>query len=108
MTHIAHHPIFALSGQLVARALRVFKNRRQVTQLSTLSDEALKDIGLTRSDVRRAVALPFYSDPAPFLRQMADGHTLLALQILPLAANAEPNTRKPAVSLVHPRPEIAA
>jgi uncharacterized protein YjiS (DUF1127 family) len=74
MSHIAHHPIFALSGQLVARALRVFKNRRQMGKLSELSDAALKDIGLTRSDVRRAIALPVHTDPVPFLTQMANGH----------------------------------
>ncbi len=105
MTHIAHHPIFALSGQLVASALRVFKNRRQVTELWTLSDEALKDIGLTRSDVRRARALPFHKDPAPFLNQMANGH---GAEKLPIAANSALPEYKSRLSLVLPRSEIAA
>jgi uncharacterized protein YjiS (DUF1127 family) len=108
MTQIAHHPIIALSGQMVARALRVFKNRRQVNKLSALSDEALKDIGLTRSDVRRAIALPFHSDPAPFLKQMANGRDLPALQALPSAANTAPHTSYSAAIPAHPRPEIAA
>lgn len=104
MTHIAHHPIFALSGQLVARALRVFKNRRQVAQLWTLSDEALKDIGLTRSDVRRARALPLHKDPAFFLTQMTSGPGELAF---PIAANSVvPRLDE---TLLAPRqPEIAA
>jgi len=105
MTQIAHHPIFALSGQLVVRALRVFKNRRQITQLSALSDEALKDIGLTRSDVRRARALPLHTDPAPFLKQMASGHGLPGRWPQQLAANAP---LQPAATSVNPRPEIAA
>lgn len=63
MTHTASTPFFALLGQMVARAWRVFNNRRQFAELKDWSDEQLKDIGLTRSDVRRALAQPFYTDP---------------------------------------------
>ncbi|MHA7774339.1 DUF1127 domain-containing protein [Roseibium sp. M-1] len=63
MTHSASTPVFALLGQLAARVWRVFNNRRQFAELNDWSDEQLKDIGLTRSDVRRAMALPFYTDP---------------------------------------------
>jgi len=63
MTHTASTPLFALFGQMIARAWRVFNNRRQFTELKDWSDDQLKDIGLTRSDVRRALAQPFYADP---------------------------------------------
>jgi len=67
MTHTASTPFFALAGQMVARAWRVFDNRRKFTELKYWSDEQLKDIGLTRSDVRRALARPFYTDPTSLL-----------------------------------------
>ncbi|KZM51633.1 DUF1127 domain-containing protein [Labrenzia sp. OB1] len=67
MTHTTSTPSFALFGQMVARAWRVFKNRRQFTELTHWSDEQLKDVGLTRSDVRRALAQPFYRDPTSSL-----------------------------------------
>jgi len=63
MTHTASTPVFALFGQMIARAWRVYTNRRQFAELKDWSDEQLKDIGLTRSDVRRALAQPFYADP---------------------------------------------
>jgi len=64
MTQTASTPFFALLGQMVARAWRVFNNRRQFAELKDWSDEQLKDVGLTRSDVRRALAQPFYTDPS--------------------------------------------
>ncbi|MES0880256.1 DUF1127 domain-containing protein [Roseibium sp. SCP14] len=75
MTHTATTPFFAPFGQMAARAWRVFNNRRQYAELKYWTDEQLKDIGLTRGDVRRALAQPFYVDPssilndAPALRQ---------------------------------------
>jgi uncharacterized protein YjiS (DUF1127 family) len=74
MTHFANHAIFALFGQTVVRAWRVFNNRRQFTELKHWSDEQLKDIGLTRSDVRRALALPFYADPTTLLSSSSAVH----------------------------------
>lgn len=78
MTHTAHHPIFALLGHVVARAWRLVKNRRQMTDLASLSDEQLQDIGLTRGDVRRAIALPLGSDPTSYLKELAFAHTSAA------------------------------
>ncbi|CTQ61093.1 MAG: DUF1127 domain-containing protein [Roseibium album] len=72
MTHIASIPFVALFGQMAARAWRVFTNRRHVTELKYWSDEQLKDIGLTRSDVRRALALPFYRDPTSSLSNLPE------------------------------------
>ncbi|WP_299810842.1 DUF1127 domain-containing protein [uncultured Roseibium sp.] len=67
MTHTTSTPSFALFGQMVARAWRVFNNRRQFAELQDWSDEQLKDVGLSRSDVRRAMAQPFYRDPTSSL-----------------------------------------
>ncbi len=94
MRHTVSIPFLALSGQLVTRAWRVFKNRRQFAELKYWTDEQLKDVGLTRSDVRRAMAQPFYTDPtsllnsAPALRQTS-----------PLRAANGPQTA-PALTLV--------
>ncbi|GAB2185730.1 DUF1127 domain-containing protein [Roseibium sp. LAB1] len=69
MTHTASTPFFALFGQMVARVWRVLNNRRQFAELNDWSDEQLKDIGLTRSDVRRALAQPFYTDPTSLVNE---------------------------------------
>lgn len=45
--------LIARSAALLALAWRQFQNRRQINRLNELSDDQLKDIGLTRSDVRR-------------------------------------------------------
>ncbi|MBN9669008.1 DUF1127 domain-containing protein [Roseibium aggregatum] len=63
MTHTTSTPFFALFGQMAARAWRVFKHRRQFAELRNWTDEQLDDIGLTRAQVRRALDLPFYTDP---------------------------------------------
>ncbi|WP_298966249.1 DUF1127 domain-containing protein [uncultured Roseibium sp.] len=82
MTHTANHPLFALFGQMVARAWRVSKHRRQFAELKDWSDEQLKDIGLTRSDVRRGMARPFYSDPTSLLSGSTElGQTLKAANV---------------------------
>jgi uncharacterized protein YjiS (DUF1127 family) len=43
------------------------RNRSAVKSLAELDDHALKDIGLTRSDVIGALAEPFYRDPSEVL-----------------------------------------
>ncbi|MEM5581074.1 MULTISPECIES: DUF1127 domain-containing protein [unclassified Roseibium] len=95
MTHIASTPFFALTGQMAARVWRVFNNRRKFAELKTWSDEQLNDIGLTRSDVRRAMAQPFYRDPTSLLSGAA------AHPRQRLAANA-PLTG-PALTLARPQ-----
>jgi uncharacterized protein YjiS (DUF1127 family) len=94
MTHPASTPFFALAGQMVARAWRVFNNRRQFAELKDWSDEQLKDIGLTRSDVRQALARPFYTDPTSLVNRA------VAPYPANLAANA-PQAR-PVLKLVTP------
>ena len=43
--------------------LVAWKHRRQVATLADFDDHILEDIGLTRSDVREALDLPFSHDP---------------------------------------------
>lgn len=85
MTHTASTPAYALLGQMIARAWRVFNNRRQFAELKDWSDEQLKDIGLTRSDVRRALAQPFYADPTSLVSAANVQSSWLAVR----PANAE-------------------
>ncbi|UES37238.1 DUF1127 domain-containing protein [Roseibium aggregatum] len=94
MTHTASTPFFALFGQMVARVWRVSKNRRQFAELNDWSDEQLKDIGLTRSDVRRALAQPFYTDPT----SLVNGSSALRETIGYSAANSAQD--KPVMTLV--------
>jgi len=46
---------------------RIRKHRRDVAFLETLDDRMLRDIGLTRSDLRCATSEPFWRDPGPIL-----------------------------------------
>ncbi|WP_269583679.1 DUF1127 domain-containing protein [Roseibium sp. Sym1] len=89
MTHSASTPAFALLGQMIARAWRVFNNRRQFAELKHWSDEQLEDIGLTRSDVRRALAGPFYTDPTSVVSAASMQRTWQGVR----AANAAPDVR---------------
>ncbi len=52
---------------------RLLANRLAVTRLCELDERALKDIGLTPSDVRAALALPLDRDPSEHLSEVA-GH----------------------------------
>ncbi len=51
-----------------SNAWRVWRNRKTVANLANLDDRALRDIGLTRADVRSALAAPAGHDPS---RQLA-------------------------------------
>jgi uncharacterized protein YjiS (DUF1127 family) len=57
----------------VTRARKLLGNRIAVTRLCELDERGLKDIGLTPSDVRAALALPFGRDPSDHLAEVA-GH----------------------------------
>jgi len=48
---------------MLTEILRKFEVRRQRRQLASLSDDALKDIGLSRADIQQEVERPFWSDP---------------------------------------------
>jgi uncharacterized protein YjiS (DUF1127 family) len=51
--------------------LRAFLNRRRLLRLTELDDHLLRDIGLSRQDLRVALDLPFGEDPALELQRLA-------------------------------------
>ena len=61
-------------GRAVAAGLRrigwlftALRHRSEVRQLAELDERALKDIGLSRSEVDGALAVPFYVNPSTVL-----------------------------------------
>jgi len=48
-----------------------YRNRRNAVLVAALDDRMLADLGLTRSDVRDAVAAPLWHDPTHLLRARA-------------------------------------
>lgn len=48
---------------LLATLWRWYELRRQRRQLASLSDDALKDIGLSRADIQQEAERPFWNDP---------------------------------------------
>lgn len=50
---------------------RTRRHRREVAFLQTLDEAMLRDMGLTRADVRWAASTPFWRDPAPMLMAQA-------------------------------------
>jgi uncharacterized protein YjiS (DUF1127 family) len=48
--------------QFSRQALKSWKNRRQLKDLTDFDEHMLADIGLTRHDLREALELPFSSD----------------------------------------------
>ncbi|WP_407315759.1 DUF1127 domain-containing protein [Pseudomonas sp. nanlin1] len=47
----------------VGRLLRWYALARQRQQLASLSDRALKDVGLSRADIYQEAQRPFWDDP---------------------------------------------
>jgi uncharacterized protein YjiS (DUF1127 family) len=81
MTTSALAPSFALASvttalvlramQAATAAVRAYHHRRDATALAHVSDRALADIALTRSDLRDAFAEPLWRDPTSLLRDRA-------------------------------------
>lgn len=69
-THVPHrgHPLQDLAHALRA-LLETRQDRRALQQLKSLSADGLRDLGLTHSDVRRALSLPLSQDAATELRR---------------------------------------
>lgn len=55
----------------IRNLVQVAQNRRQTRDLSHWDDRALKDIGLTRSDLTGALSLPFRQDPSLHLASLS-------------------------------------
>ncbi len=58
-------------GRWAKRMLRSIRHRRDAAMLAGLDERMLADIGLTRADVRDAVALRPWCDPTALLRARA-------------------------------------
>ncbi len=54
----------AMAITATARTFRAVKNRRSVGTLLAWDERMLRDIGLTPSDVRAAMAMPLSEDPS--------------------------------------------
>ena len=66
---------------LFLRIGRLAKGRREVGRLAELDDNALWDIGFTRTDVAGALAASLFRDPSFFLKQVCCGRRLRAAVI---------------------------
>jgi uncharacterized protein YjiS (DUF1127 family) len=65
-TQSASHAANAL-WRVVSWPARVGAARRTLSELSRMSEYELRDIGLTRSDINDATALPLDADPSGLL-----------------------------------------
>jgi uncharacterized protein YjiS (DUF1127 family) len=55
------------SVERIARVAKILRHRRDLEFLASLDDRMLRDIGLTRGDLRFALSEPFWRDPGPIL-----------------------------------------
>ncbi|MBZ9676885.1 DUF1127 domain-containing protein [Mesorhizobium sp. ES1-1] len=55
----------------LARLLRAILNRRQVVAMLEMDEHELKDMGLSRQDVRQVLKLPLWLDPSSPLNEVA-------------------------------------
>jgi uncharacterized protein YjiS (DUF1127 family) len=63
-----------IAGNVALRAVEIyrsFKSRREMRMLASFDDRMLADIGLTRGDLRDAVAEPLWRDPTHVLKARA-------------------------------------
>lgn len=58
-------------GKRISSVWNFWAYRRTMTQLVTLDDHMLKDIGITRCDVNAAATLRYSNDPTSRLRMLA-------------------------------------
>ncbi|MCU0886250.1 MAG: DUF1127 domain-containing protein [Beijerinckiaceae bacterium] len=97
--------VAALAG--AGKLVRSLRNRHDIRQLAELDDHALKDIGLTRTDVHGALATSLLADPSLILRDIAGmDHGRAASQIarrptVPVPAE-DGVGRKPAAGRIAP------
>ncbi|WP_289032417.1 DUF1127 domain-containing protein [uncultured Roseibium sp.] len=78
MSYRTHISLTAILGASVTRVWRLLSNRQKVSRLHDLTDAQLRDIGLTRSDVRRASQISFLVDPTRVLNSWARERSLAA------------------------------
>ena len=66
--------LFSRVFATVARLYRSYHNRTSAAVLDGASDYILADIGLTRADLRDALAEPVWRDPTSLMRARARAH----------------------------------
>ena len=64
-------PLGLSAAKSFRKFVGVIRNRRQLHELSHWDSHALKDIGLTPSDLVGAFSLPLHRDPSEHLAQMS-------------------------------------
>ncbi|PPD16375.1 MAG: hypothetical protein CTY25_03025 [Methylobacterium sp.] len=64
-------PLGLSAAKGIRKFVGVIQNRRQLHELSHWDRHALKDIGLTPSDLVGAFSLPIHQDPSEHLAQMS-------------------------------------
>ena len=64
-------PLGLSAAKRIRKFVGVIQNRRQLHELSHWDRHALKDIGLTPSDLVGALSLPLHRDPSEHLAQMS-------------------------------------
>jgi uncharacterized protein YjiS (DUF1127 family) len=91
----------------IRAVLRALKNRRNAAMLAELDDRMLKDMGLTRSDLRDAYSEPLWRDPTDILVKRAGERRASRQQIAAVKAlrsidspslSPEPGFSRPATS----------
>ena len=80
LTHLEPHSLSLIRrvaegcGAFVNAVARSARNRRAVNRLLELDDRMLRDIGVTRMDVKKALAARFDEDPAYRLTVFSGAH----------------------------------
>jgi uncharacterized protein YjiS (DUF1127 family) len=99
------------AGIAAKRIAQALKRRGDIAALASFDDRALADIGLTRSDVRDAMAEPLWRDPSALLASRAAERRMHRPRAWPALGPSHPlNTppRLPAPTPVGRMEDIAA
>lgn len=69
ISHISHSGtgVLTVFADILRNVFRTLRDRREVMQLAELDDHLLKDIGLARSDVDKALGVPLLDNPSKVL-----------------------------------------
>lgn len=102
-------PLCLSAAKGVRRFVTVIQNRRQARELSRWDDRALKDIGLSRSDLSGAFSLPLRMDPTLHLAQLAGRSPRASSEeVLRKGAQAEAGTARQTGTNPSARPAFSA